>query len=84
MVTVKQTWADLFPTGREVFYEGDEPDEFAADLAANYGFDPRKDHRWWEVIEGDGDTEAFVVYGFHCPPELLNAIYGNPAYPLGS
>lgn len=82
--TSTSTWADLFPNGREIFYEGDDPDGFASDIAETYGFDPRTDPRWWEVIEGDGDMEAFVVYGFHCPPELLDAIYGNDAYPLGS
>jgi hypothetical protein len=82
--TSTRTWAELFPDGREIFYEGDSPDEFASHIAETYGFDPRADHRWWEVIDGDGDMEAFVLYGFRCPPALLDAIYGNPAYPLGS
>ncbi|WP_045740888.1 hypothetical protein [Actinoplanes rectilineatus] len=75
------TWAELFPSGRDIFYEGDRPDEFAAEIAAKHGFDPRTDKRWWEVIDGD---EPFVTYQFHCPPHLLDAIYGNDQYPLGS
>ena len=76
------TWAELFPNGRDIFYEGNEPDEFAAEIAAKYGFDPRTDRRWWEVVE-DGE-EPFVSYRFRCPARLLDEIYGNDAYPLGS
>jgi hypothetical protein len=82
--TNNPSWAQLFPNGREIFYEGDEPDKFAAHLAETYGLDPRADPRWWEVIDGDGDMEPFVVYGFRCPAHLLDLIYGNSAYPLGS
>jgi hypothetical protein len=78
------TWAELFPGGRDIFYEGDSPDEFAAELLAVHGFDPRTHPGWWEVIPGDGDMEPFVSYRFCCPPELLDAVYGNSAYPLGS
>lgn len=78
------TWADLFPNGRSLFYEGDSPDEFAADLAATYGLDPRTDHRWWEVVDGTTVSEPFLSYQFHCPAHLIDVIYGNPAYPLGS
>ncbi|WP_250029750.1 hypothetical protein [Paractinoplanes maris] len=78
------TWAELFPNGRDIFYEGDSPDDFAAEIAARYGFDPRTDKRWWEVIDGGGDMEPFVSYRFHCPVHLLDAIYGNDKYPLGS
>lgn len=82
--TSTTTWAELFPNGREIFYEGDDPDGFAVEIAAKYGFDPRTDQRWWEVIEGDAESEPFVVYGFHCPAVLLDVIYANPKYPLGS
>lgn len=75
------TWAELFPNGRDIFYEGDDPDGFAEEIAVKYGFDPRTDRRWWDVIDGE---EPFVAYQFHCPAHLLDAIYGNSAYPLGS
>jgi hypothetical protein len=82
--TDTRTWSELFPTGRDIYYEGDDPDGFAAELAATYGFDPRTDPHWWDVIPGDDDAEPFSSYRFHCPAELLDAVYGNPAYPLGS
>jgi hypothetical protein len=78
------TWAELFPNGRDIFYEGDGPDEFAAEIASKYGFDPRTDRRWWDVIAGDDGAEPLVSYMFHCPSHLLDAIYGNGAYLLGS
>lgn len=79
--TITPTWADLFPGGRDIFYEGDSPDEFATEIASKYGFDPRSDRRWREVIEGE---EPFVAYQFHCPQHLLDALYGSGTYPLGS
>jgi hypothetical protein len=35
-------WGELFPEGRWVFYEGEDPDGFAAEMVAKFGFDPRK------------------------------------------
>jgi hypothetical protein len=78
------TWAELFPAGRDIFYEGDDPDGFAAHIAERFGFDPRADRGWWDVIEGDGELAPFTAYRFRCPPEHLDAIYGNSTYPLGS
>jgi hypothetical protein len=40
------TWRELFPTGRGLFYEGDDPDGFAATIKAEFGFDPSTDPRW--------------------------------------
>lgn len=82
--TSSTTWADLFPDGRDIFYEGDDPDEFAAEIAAKYGFDPRTDMRWWDVIDGGDGMEPFVSHRFRCPAHLLDAIYGNDKYPMGS
>jgi hypothetical protein len=79
--TSTQSWAELFPNGRDIFYEGDSPDEFAAHIATTYGFDPRTDHQWWDVIDGGDGMAPFVSYSFRCPANLLDAIYGNPAYP---
>lgn len=81
-----RTWAKLFPRGRDIFYEGDDPDGFAEEIAATFGFDPRSDHRWWDVIPVDGSDEfrADPYPQFYCPAEHLDAIYGNPEYPLGS
>lgn len=82
--TSTTTWSELFPAGRDLFYEGDSPDQFAVQLLEAHGFDPRTDPGWWEVIPGDGDMEPFAAYRFHCPVELLDAVYGSDAYPLGS
>ncbi len=30
-------WADLFPEGRTICYEGDEPDQFCAVIRNSYG-----------------------------------------------
>ena len=35
------TWKDLFPNGRHIFYEGDEPEVFAQQIRDEFGFDPR-------------------------------------------
>jgi hypothetical protein len=34
------TWKELFPDGRFIFYEGDDPDAFAKEIKARFGFDP--------------------------------------------
>jgi hypothetical protein len=74
---VTGAWSALFPEGREIFYEGDNPEEFAATIKAELDFDPSKDNpRWGEVVH--------VSYAFHCPPEHLDAIYGGDRFPMGS
>jgi hypothetical protein len=39
-------WRELFPEGRTIFYEGDEPEKFAQEILAEFGFDPSADDRW--------------------------------------
>jgi hypothetical protein len=34
------TWANLFPQGREIFYEGEDPAGFASQIQAEFGFSP--------------------------------------------
>ena len=66
------TWRDLFPDGRVIFYEGDDPEGFRAQIRTEFGFDP-------------GDTLSWEMsYSFHCPPEYLDAIYGGSRWPMGS
>lgn len=84
MTAATAGWAEMFPQGRNLYYEGDDPEGFATDIAAKFGLDPRTDHHWWEVIDEDGRSAPFQVYRFHCPPGLLDVVYGNPEYPLGS
>lgn len=76
------TWKEHFPTGRTIFYEGDDPEEFAGQIKAEFGYDPADDPGWGEQVEFQG--ENFTSYGFHCPPEHLDAIYGNDRFPMGS
>ena len=68
----KLTWQTLFPEGRLIFYEGDDPTGFCEEILKNFGFDPSKSDDW-------DDMQCF-----HCPPEYLDAIYGNDRYSLGS
>ncbi len=69
------TWAKLFPEGRDLYYEGGCPREFAEAVRAEFGFDPSADPLWGKRIE-DGDGQArSASYGFHCPAEKLDGIY---------
>ncbi len=75
-------WSSLFPRGRDVYYEGDDPAGFANLIEADFGFNPARDPNWGMQIEGNGFS--FTSYGFHCPPENLDSICGNDRFPLGS
>lgn len=78
----RSTWSDLFPAGREIFYEGNDPIGFVQDVRTEFGFDPSRDPRWGVRIELSGDS--FISYCFHCPPEHLDEIYGTDRFPMGS
>lgn len=69
-------WTVLFPEGRLLFYEGDDPDGFVKEMKEKFNFDPSADDNW--IPE-----EEWMDHCFWCPPELLNKIY-NGQYPLGS
>ena len=82
-------WQRLFPEGRCIFYEGDDPEGFAEQIKAEFGFNPREDHRWGRTLMHGPDGEDWEdplgrSYAFHCPPEHLDAIYGNDRFPMGS
>ena len=64
--------AELFPSGRELYYEGKNRKAFIAEMKSKFDFDPSRDHGW---SKGSG-------WRFHCPPDLLDKIYGR--YQLGS
>lgn len=66
------TWSELFPHGRDIFYEGDDPAAFARQIEARFGFNPAADLAWG------------VSCRFFCPSEHLDAIYGDETLPLGS
>lgn len=76
-MTTKQKetlWSELFPTGRQIFYEGNKPKAFAKEIKQRFGFDPSEDNPSWNRKCG---------YSFACPAEFLDEIYGGE-YPMGS
>lgn len=68
------TWAELFPYGRDVYYEGKDPKGFAKEMKEKFGINP---HTSGYYTKKQG-------YRFHIPARHLDAIYGNSKYPLGS
>jgi hypothetical protein len=65
-------WAEgYWPDGRDIYYEGEEPEAFAATIADEFGLDVTSDHAWGQVLDDDDGGGSFVSYGFHCPVELL-------------
>jgi hypothetical protein len=70
------TWRELFPEGRHIFYEGDDPGGCRNAIIAEFGFDPA-------LISGVYDP-GWPDSGFFCPPEHLDAIYGGGRWPMGS
>jgi hypothetical protein len=75
------TWSGLFPGGRRIYYEGDDPEGFVRQIRNEFGFDPALDPDWELRIEGDDD---YPSYSFHCPAGLLDDIYGDHRFPMGS
>jgi hypothetical protein len=76
------TWSSLFPAGRDIFYEGNDPAGFVRQIQDQFGFSPALDLNWGVQIEDD--TCSFSSFCFHCPAEHLDAIYGNSRFPMGS
>ena len=68
-------WAKLFPEGRDLYYEGGHPEEFAEAIREEFGFDPSADPLWGKRIEGGDGQARSASYGFHCPAEKLDAMY---------
>ena len=65
-------WAKLFPEGRDLYYEGEQPGQFAEVIREEFGLDPSADPLWGKQIEGEAGSAS---YGFHCPAEHLDALY---------
>ncbi len=87
------SWAEMFPDGRGICYEGDDPEGFAAQVKAEYGFDPSTDPMWHTAILNGGynwgDMEpAEDPLGrscwFLCPAEHLDEIYSSGRFQVGS
>jgi hypothetical protein len=80
-----KSWSEMFPRGRHIYYEGDEPQKFADEIRTEFGFDPSADEYWGLLIPGDDlHDDAFTSYCFRCPPEILDAVYGSGRWPMGS
>jgi hypothetical protein len=78
-------WSEMFPEGRDIFYEGMDPEGFAAAMRGQYSFDPSADPRWDQWIgDSPDDPAGFTMYEFHCPAEHLDEIYGSGKWELGS
>jgi hypothetical protein len=92
------SWQEMFPEGRVVFYEGDDPEGFVKEMKEKFNFDPSMtdvdftalapipntpNKAWGELIPGDADGPGFLSYAFHCPGHLMDKVYGG-SYPLGS
>lgn len=67
-------WSEMFPGGRHIYYEGDNPRGFVKEIKEKFNYDVTAWNQYWTKKSG---------YGFHCPGKLLDKIY-NGTYPLGS
>jgi hypothetical protein len=63
--------SEVYPDGRELYYEGNDFIGFAAEVKAKTGFDPSQH---WRVR----------CISFHCPAEYLEEVYGSGRWPLGT
>jgi hypothetical protein len=72
-------WSEMFPEGRDIFYEGDHPAAFAEQMRHEFGFDPSTDPGWSQWVPDVG-----YLCRFHCPPEHLDEVYGSGRWELGS
>jgi len=77
-------WAENYwPNGRHIYYEGSEPEAFAATIKDEFGLDVTSDRAWGQIID-DSEGGSFVSYGFDCPAGLLGDIYYSDRWPIGS
>ena len=83
---VDATW----PDGRVVYYEGDDPEGFAAAMLSEYGIDVRvaTPYCWCEQGHpqswGEGTCRPLGGRAFFIPAGLVGAIYGSDRWQLGS
>jgi hypothetical protein len=72
------SYDELFPHGRIVFYEGDDPDRFAAEMAA-LGIDVR-----YVPDDGGATPDWDRLRSFYIPPGRVEEIYIAGRWALGS
>jgi len=52
--TTDTTWRELFPNGRSIYYEGDQPEQFRQQILDEFGFDVASpEHRAHYTDTGD-------------------------------
>ena len=77
-------WSEMFPNGRFIYYEGDNPQSFAQEMRTKFGVEVEKGNEHWAVhYDADEYGEESTSYGFFCPVEHLDEIYSD-SYPMGS
>ncbi len=60
-------WAeDYWPNGRHIYYEGGEPEAFAAAIKDEFGLDVTSDRAWRQVID-DSEGGSFCVLWVRLP-----------------
>jgi hypothetical protein len=62
---------ELFPDGRHVWYEGDDPRGFVKTIRERFGI----------TLTLKKDPSG---YAFFCPPGYVEAIYCSDEWPIGS
>lgn len=67
----------MYPDGLQAFYEGEDPEGFANEMIAKYGFDPAKDNPGWGREFKFEDGYNPTKYEFVCPAECLDEVYGG-------
>ena len=79
------SYAEIYPSGRRLYYEGKHPEAFVTLMKTLHNFDPSADNPDWgyEIPAGD-DHPAFTSYPFHCPADKLDGIWDCPGHPIGT
>lgn len=57
-----------------VWYWGDDPEAFADEIVAKFGFDPRKDNPVWGHEQDYGEGLSHTTYGFLCPEACIDQV----------
>jgi hypothetical protein len=93
------TWAERFPEGRTLFYEGDDPGAFREQIQAEFGFDPAEcpgvyanqpettDYGALNAMAAEAKQPTWDEdhgWQFHCPAAHLDTVYASRRWPIGS
>jgi len=90
------SWDELCPDVAVRYYEGDDPEGFAAEMLELFGIDVRAPYDpgtglralgWDELIEprdGEESFEPFPARAFFIPAGLVEAVYGSDRWDIGS